>query len=104
MISSGFWIVYGTLVVLIAGLAALTLYVAQSAIRKSFKFQEETMKRLLQDQERHLRKELMDQLTDPLDKVAAQLEEGFKSIELRLAEVNGKLDRAMAKPGDKSQA
>ena len=98
MISSGFWIVYGTLVVLITGLAALTLYVAQSALRKSFKYQEDTLIKLLREQERHLRKEVVEQMEARIDE---RLDEGFKSVELRLAEINGKLERVLAKQAPK---
>ena len=92
MISTGFWIVYLTLVVLIAGLAALTLYVAQSALRKSFAYQEETLKRLMDVQARELRAEVGQE-------VAKHLDDRLAVLEARLAELMLRMERAFPKAG-----
>ncbi|THB68590.1 MAG: hypothetical protein D6E12_06210 [Desulfovibrio sp.] len=87
MISTGFWIVYGTLVALITGLAALTLYVAQSAIKKSFIRQEEALASLLAEQEQHLRKEITATLELSMD-------QRLSALEARMDDIINRLERA----------
>ena len=87
MISTGFWIVYGTLVALITGLAALTLYVAQSAIKKSFIRQEEALARLLAEQEQHLRKEISATIELSMD-------QRLSALEARMDDIINRLERA----------
>lgn len=73
MVSSVFWVVYATLIVLIAGAVALSLYAIQSALNKNFKAQDESLKKTLDEWRQEADKTLLAKVEEHLAARDAEL-------------------------------
>ena len=89
MVTSVFWIVYASLIVCIAGLAALSLYVLQSALRKSYAAQTKELREWVEASQRKFQHIVLEEM----DK---RLEARIQEFESRLTEASNKRIAAIA--------